>query len=71
MTFDEAKALALAGNDIRHPNMPKGYVIRKTRPDSDLLYWGNPFNNSSGLYTPTEEDRTRTDWTAGQGLAAL
>jgi hypothetical protein len=69
MRFEEAeKIVRKNGADMRHPNMPKGYIIFC---DEGKLVSYNPFNADKNAFTPTEEDLTRIDWIAGCGLAAL
>lgn len=69
MTFDEAKSIAIAMDaDMRHPGLVKGLVIKVVKGELNTV---NPISNRWGPFTPTEDDLTRTDWTVGQGLAAL
>jgi hypothetical protein len=73
MKFIDAMKLCAQGNDIRHPGMHKGIVIQafSSSDRSVKLTSFNPFNNERHDYTPTEDDQNRTDWIAGQGIAAL
>jgi hypothetical protein len=68
MRYDEAFKIMQAGNEMRHPGMARGCVIRMKNGG---LVAENPIAQRHEVYTPTTEDLRRTDWTAGQGLAAL
>lgn len=68
MTYEQAMTLVGKGNEARHPNMIKGYIIFSD--DGNLVSY-NPFTADKADYQPTEDDTTRTDWIAGRGLASL
>lgn len=68
MTFLDAMKHVEHGNEVSHPGIHKGYVIRL---DAGKVISHNPFNNEKTDYVPTKADKARTDWYAGRGLAAL
>lgn len=68
MRYDDAFKIMRAGAQMRHPGMAKGCVIRMK---NGCLIAENPISQRMEVYTPTAEDLKRTDWAAGQGLAAL
>lgn len=72
MNFEKAIEMARAGHDIRHPGMGKGWVARRLLKDkSETLFFINPITRSNYEASFTKEDKARTDWIAGEGLAAL
>lgn len=71
MTFDKAMEMAQEGHDIRHPGMGKGWVARRLLKDHEDLFFINPITGGNYLASFSDQEKARTDWVAGEGIAAL